>query len=86
MEDTLRFFTGDHPAAQFEQGTKHGGTYKGGVCGWRDLQTLQTVATSGVYGKEAGVIKPFDNLKVAQLRTELTARGIRDTSMKKMPF
>ena len=99
MADTLRFFTGDHPAAQFEQGTKQGGTYKCDVCGcketmfndqahslqytWRDLQTLQTVAISGVHGKEAGAIKPFDNLKVAQLRTELTARGIQDTSMKK---
>lgn len=47
---------------------------------WRDLQALQTVAISGVHGKEAGAIKPFDNLKV---RTELTARGIEDTSMKK---
>ena len=50
---------------------------------WRDLHTLQATAVSGIYGKEAGVIKPFDNLKVAQLRRELTARGTRDTSGKK---
>ena len=50
---------------------------------WRDLQTLQTVAISGVHEKEADAIKPFDNLKVAQLRTELTVRGIKDTIMKK---
>lgn len=99
IADTLRFFTGDHPAAQFEQGIKQGGTYKCGVCGckefmfndqvhslqykWRDLHTLQTTAVSGIYGKEAGVIKPFDNLKVDQLRRELTARGTQDTSVKK---
>ena len=33
ITDTLRFFTGDHPATQFEQGTKQGGNYKCGVCG-----------------------------------------------------
>ena len=80
-------FTG-HPSAQFQQGTKQGGTYKCGVCvykemmfndkahsvqyTWRDLQTLQTVAIGGVHGKEAGAIKPFDNLKIALLQTELT--------------
>ena len=26
--DTRRFFTGDHPAAQFEKGTQMGGRYK----------------------------------------------------------
>ena len=33
---TLRFFTGDHPATQFEQGSKQGGTYKCGVCGCQE--------------------------------------------------
>lgn len=32
VSDTLRFFTGDHPATQFEQGTKQGGHFK---CGQR---------------------------------------------------
>jgi len=34
--DNLRFFTGDHPAAQFEQGTQQGGRYKCGSCGCKD--------------------------------------------------
>ena len=33
IKDTLRFFTGDHPACQFELGTKQRGTYKCGACG-----------------------------------------------------
>ena len=96
ITDTLRFFTGDHPAAQFEQGTKQGGTYKCGACGcketrfddqghslshkWQSLEEIQSLATGGVYGKHAGALKPFDSLKVNELREELTARG---TTMKK---
>ena len=30
------FSPGDHPAAQFEQGTKQGGTYKCGTCGSKE--------------------------------------------------
>ena len=40
ITDTLRFFTGDHPATQFEQGSKQGGNYKCGVCGCQDDQAL----------------------------------------------
>ena len=63
--NNLRFFTGDHPAAQFEQGTQQGGKYKCGPCGcqdvmfsdqahalqcqWRSLATLQTLATQVVW-------------------------------------
>ena len=99
VTDTLRFFIGDHPAAQFEQGTKQGGTYKCGTCGskdsmfddqayslqckWRDLHDLQSICISGVHGREAGILKPFDNLKVDQLRRELRARGVNDTSKSK---
>ena len=91
VTDTLRFFTGDHPATQFEQGTKQGGTYKCGVCGcqeylfddqahtlqhkWRTPQQLQTLAISGRFGKQAGVLRPLD-LKVKELRMELEARRI----------
>ena len=91
ISDTLRFFTGDHPATQFEQGSKQGGTYKCGVCGcqeylfddqahtlqhkWRTPQELQIVATSGIFGRQAGVLRPFD-LKVQQLRSEIAARGL----------
>ena len=94
IKDTLRFFTGDHPATQFEQGTKQGGTYKCGVCGckefmfddqahslshgWRTPGDLQTIATAGTFGKQAGVLQPFD-LRVNQLKSELEARGIAFT-------
>ena len=91
ITDTLRFFTGDHPAAQFEQGSKQGGNYKYGVCGcleclfddqaqtlqheWRTPQPLQTIATCGRFGKQAGVLRPFD-LRVKELRMELEARQV----------
>ena len=84
ITDTIRFFTGDHPAAQFEQGTKQGGTYKCGACGckeamlddqghslsysWCSLQHLQTLATGGVFGKQPGALRPFDTLKVNDLK------------------
>lgn len=67
ISNTIRFFTGDHPAAQFEQGTKQGGTYKCGTCDcresmfddqshalvykWRSVQDLQSLATTGRFGK-----------------------------------
>ena len=70
--DTLRFFTGDHPATQFEQGSKQGGTYKCGVCGcqeylfddqahtlqhkWRSPQQLHTLAISGRFGRQPGAL------------------------------
>lgn len=90
--DTLRFFVGDHPAIQFEKGTKQGGTYKCGACGcqehlyddqahclqrrWRLPQQLQSVATNGKLGDRPGIIHPFDNLRVNELRSELEARGV----------
>jgi hypothetical protein len=96
ITDTLRFFTGDHPAAQFEQGTKQGGTYKCGACGckesmfddqghslWRSLEDLQSLVTGGIYGKQPGALKPLDSLQVDELRQELTARSVLDTTMKK---
>lgn len=100
ITDTLRFFTGDHPAAQFEQGSKQGGTYKCGSCGckeslfddqahalsleWRTVPQLQSIAIDGTFGRNAGILHPFDNLKVGELRTELRARGqYVDQGMKK---
>ena len=90
ITDTLRYFTGDHPATQFEQGSKQGGHYKCAVCGtkenlfndqahtlqhkWRNVQQLQTVAISGRYGRKAGELKPF-KLRVKELRSELEARS-----------
>lgn len=91
--DVLRYFTGDHPAAQFEQGSKQGGTYKCGACGcketlfsdqahalvhvWRPLKQLQSLAIGGAFGTHTGIIRPFHNLKVDELKKELRARGVR---------
>ena len=36
INDTLKFFTGDHPAQQFERGTQMGGTFKCGGCGCKE--------------------------------------------------
>ena len=99
IKDTIRFCTGDHPVAQFEQGTKQGGTYKYGACGckeamfddqghslnysWRSLQHLQALATGGIFGKQPGALRPFDTLKVNYLRQELGARSVHDTTMTK---
>ena len=84
--DTLRFFTGDQPATQFEHGSKQGGTYKCCVCAcqeylfddqahtlqhkWRSPQQLQTLAISGRFGRQSGALRPFD-LRVKELRSEL---------------
>lgn len=92
ITDNVRFFTGDHPAAQFEQGTKQGGTYKCGACGckeylfsdqahtlchdWRQLKELQSLATGGTFGRNAGVLRPFHNLRVGELKRELRARSV----------
>ena len=43
---------------------------------WRSLEDLQSLATGGIYGKQAGALKPFDSLKVDKLRQELKARGV----------
>ncbi len=60
------FFTGDHPATDFEKGTQQGGTYPCGGCSihvdmiddpphalrlpTRSLLELQTLATAGKFG------------------------------------
>ena len=99
LQDKLKFFIGDHPAKQFERGTQQGGRFKCGGCGardvmfgdlahtlqqpWRSLHDLQRLATAGKFGKTAGNPKPFDNLRVAELREELHARGDYDTDQLK---
>lgn len=42
---------------------------------WRSLQQLHTLATGGTFGRQAGVLKPFE-LRVKELRLELRARGV----------
>lgn len=99
VSDTLRFFTADHPAAQFEQGTKQGGNYKCGACGcketlfsdqahslihsWRSLKELQAVATGGTLGRHDGKLQPFENLRVRELKRELEERGVEIKGMLK---
>ena len=66
VHDTIRYFTGDHPAADFERGTQQGGTYPCGGCGihvdmiddqphalrlpTRSLSEIQKLATAGHFG------------------------------------
>ena len=96
VKDSLHFFTGDHPAQSFERGTQSGGHYKCGSCGCksnrmddlahafclhcRSVKDLQTLALQGKFGKQQGLLKPFDGLSAAQLREELRARGVFDLS------
>ena len=99
INDQLLFFVGDHPAKQFERGTQGGGRYKCGGCGVRDtmmddlahtlqlprrsLAKLQQLAISGKWGRIPGKLKPFDGLKVQQLKAELIARGVANTDRRK---
>ncbi len=39
----------------------------------RSLKDLQTAALKGKFGKQQGVLKPFDGLSAAQLKEELRA-------------
>ena len=66
VHDKLRYFTGDHPAADFERGTQQGGLYPCGGCGihadiiddqphalllsTRSLSEVQSLATAGHFG------------------------------------
>ena len=90
VSDTLQFFTADHPAVQFEQGSKQGGKYKCGACGcketlfsdqahslahtWRPLKELQAVAIGGILGRHDGKLQPFDHLRIQKLKRELRRR------------
>ena len=95
ITDKLRFFVGDHPAQQFEHGTQHGGHFKCCGCSvrsnmmgdlahtlqlpWRSLYDQQQLVLKGTLGKQPCNSKPFDSLRVADLRKELHARAIYDT-------
>lgn len=94
--DRLRFFIGDHPAQSFERGTKQGGTYKCGRCGcpasrmddaayalqlpWRSLEDLHALVTTSPLGRQPNALRPFENLKVEELRRELRIRNEFDLS------
>ena len=99
VNDKLQFFIGDHPAQAFERGSQMGGNYKCGNCGCltnqldalahvlrcplRTLADLHNLDIQGKYGGNAGVLKPFDKVKKAELQEELRKRGILDISLDK---
>lgn len=100
INDCLRFFCGDRPAQQFERGTQIGGTYKCGGCGckdvlmmdithafhnsWRSPSDIQMLILAGRLGNKPGCLKHLDNLKIADLRQELQARGIKTNGLLKL--
>ena len=99
INDSLKFFIGDHPAQSFERGSQVGGNYKCGSCGcktsriddlahvfscsWRSLGDLQQLVLKGKYGNKPGILKPFAGLKKDELQGELRVRGVFDLSGKK---
>lgn len=88
--DTLMFFVAITQPPNL-RGTKQGGHYKCGGCGvrdtmmgdqahalrctWRSLADIQSLATAGSLGKTPGSLKPFEKLKLADLKEELRLRG-----------
>ena len=84
VKDELVFFYGDKAAQQVERGTQQGGAYKCGSCGCeshmmddfaysmrcicRSLADLQSIALSGIYGKQPSVIRPFQTLSSKKLQ------------------
>ena len=88
IHDSLRFFTGDHPAQSFERGSQVGGKYKCGSCGcsrdriddlahafscpWRRLADLQRLVIEGNYGMQAGILKPFANPSKQTIKRGIT--------------
>ena len=99
INDVLRFFVGDHKAIAFEQGAQCGGNFPCGTCGIhvskftdqthalrrrvRSLQDIQNLATSGRFGKRFNVVRPFENLTMGEIQTELRLRGCIDVDMPK---
>lgn len=97
--DVLRFFHGDGPAQQFEAGNSVGGTYCCVGCGvnWDRIDDIayayrcqqlsladrQQFLLEGLAWKNIDV-RPLDKLLLADLRKELSMRGI-DTKGKKKP-
>lgn len=79
---SYNFFVGDHPAQAFERGSQTGGNYKRGNCGCLTnrlaqcplptLADLQCLVLQGKYGRKAGILKPSDKLKKAELQENCT--------------
>ena len=92
--DTLKYFKGDKPAAEFEAGISCGGNFPcvGCVCSsshfsdfahttsreQRSLWRNQEVALQGQFGNKPGMLRFYDELNKGELRRELEARGVKD--------
>ena len=92
--DTVRFFKGDKPAAQFEAGVSCGGNYPcvgcschrnrfpdfshAANCSQRSLPKIRELATAGHFGKVPGRITFYEGLSKDQLRMELEKRAVKD--------
>lgn len=48
----------------------------GPQCKWRSLADIQAVALDGKYGKQAGIVCPFQSLNANQIQEELRSRII----------
>ena len=99
VNDVLHFFVGDHKAIAFEQGAQCGGNFPCGTCGIhvskftdqtlalhrrvRSLQDIQNLATSARFGKRLNIVRPFENLTMGEIQTELHLRGCIDVDMPK---
>lgn len=98
IHDNMRFMNGDNPSVEFEDGTQKGGHLGCPGCDgdirmaddyeymsqrrYKSLEEKKRLVLSGVLGKKGGV-KPFDKLKVEDLRKELQARGESSDGLKK---
>ena len=92
--DTLKYFKGDKPAAEFEAGISHGGNFPcvGCVCSSSrisdfahatsceelSLRRNKKVALQGQFGNKPWMLKFYDKLHKDELRRELEARGVKD--------
>ena len=92
--DTVRFFKGDKPAAEFEAGVSCGGHYPcvgcachydrfadfphAVTCEQRSLKSIQEMALDGHYGRVPGKMTFYEELSSDQLRKELEKRAVMD--------
>lgn len=94
ITDVLRFFHGDKPAQQFEAGNNRGGHYPCVTCDaqadrFNDISFCYRCDTRSLADRQefmlAGILwrqmqpKPFDNLRVDKLQSELQSRGMDTT-------
>lgn len=87
IRDELVLFYGDKAAQQVERGRSKKVLFLwvshmmddfaySMRCTYRSLSDLQAVAVGGKYGKQPGVIRPFQTLSTRKLQDELRARNV----------